>query len=186
MKSANLLWYDVTWRKCIIVKRLKGCVATTQIKFIFMCDAIAKNMRVGKSDFDDPVCKCSRCRRCSCTLGSERELFTRVGASAMGEGQGRKIRKSWEEGGRLSISRREETGDARWTKCAFLGRENSGSIALKDDYRRVVCWQNMPLLRQMREKYTEKWKNDILVEFIPHCELQCKSHYTGYTRSIQH
>lgn len=84
-------------------------------------------MCVGRSDFSDPVCKCNRCCcccHCSCILGSGCELFIGDGASAVGKGQGRKIRKSWTEGFSGGRNRR----GMKWTERVFLGRENSGWI----------------------------------------------------------
>lgn len=80
-------------------------------------------VRVGKSDFSDPVCKCNRCCcscHCSCILGSGCELFTRDGASAIGEGQGRKIRKSrdWE-----FLGRKEPTGNEMDGACVSGSRK---------------------------------------------------------------
>lgn len=127
-------------------------------------------MHVGRSDFSDPVCKCKPLlpplqhpwlrMRTFCPCRSKR---------AVGEGQGRKIRKSRDRTG-PSVSRngRRQEGTRRkaeWAECAFLGRENSSWVVSKDDYRRMARVLAKHL-RQTREKYTGKWRNDTLVEFI--------------------
>lgn len=136
-------------------------------------------MRVGRSDFNDPVYKYNRCYcccHCSCILGSGCELFTRDGASAVDEGQGRKIRKSRTEGFSGGRNRREWNGrNVRfWVEKTAV-----------ESHRRTITtgWRPDKICRSFgkrREEDTGKWENDILIEFILRRKLQCKRHYAKY------
>lgn len=137
-------------------------------------------MRVGKSDFSDLVCKCNRCCcccHCSCILGSGCELFTRDGASAVGEGQGRKIRKSrdWE-----FFRRKEPTGNEMDGACVsgsrkqrldrIEGRLQPGGVLVK---HAAPSANARKVYRKMGEWY-------LLVKFISRRKFQCKTHYAKY------